>query len=349
MEKPFLEINQLCKSFKSTPTKATVTVLKGIDLTAREGEVLALSGLSGSGKTTLLKLIAGLEDPDSGSIYLKGGKVVGKSDRLVAGHPSIRLAFQDFELMPHFTVRENIRYAVLYKHTAYRQSRTDELLEICGLAHLADRKPATLSGGQQQRVALAAALAPAPDLILMDEPFSHLDPVSKNQLKQDLIGIIRDTGTTCLLVSHDARDALSLADRIAVLSNGTIVQTGTPKSIFQQPATLEIAQLFGEINLIDRNSSPTLWQNLCPNLAPGQLIGFRPSVLRVVAQEEGMWEGVVTKAVFFGNFTQLHLHVAGLTLKAQVGTEKEWPTGMQVGLVVPGDQTCILTNPDPKN
>jgi iron(III) transport system ATP-binding protein len=224
----------------------TVTAVDQASLCVARGEVVALLGPSGCGKTTLLRLVAGFERPDGGSI------VVG--DRKVAGGvwvaPEARrvgMVFQDYALFPHLTVAANVGFGLSRR---LRATRVPELLEIVGLVGLEKRFPHELSGGQQQRVALARALAPSPELVLLDEPWSNVDPFLRESLRAEVTEIIRPLGVTVLLVTHDREEAFSLADRIALMRDGTIVQEGTAEQLYFAPASRWAAEFVGAANVL---------------------------------------------------------------------------------------------------
>ena len=233
-------------------------VLNQISGTIRKGELLSLVGISGSGKTTLLKIIAGLISSDTGSIYLNSKKLQGPKDKLIAGHEEIKLVFQDFALKSNMSVEENLNYALLGYDEFYKKNRIKRLIEICNLETLRPQHPEELSGGQKQRVAFARALASEPEVILMDEPFSNLDPLTKQSLLIETKLLAKKTDTTVILVTHDTRDAMEIADEIWVLQKGKIAQKGTPREVYKKPKNAQIARLFGIINLLSEYQSNKL-------------------------------------------------------------------------------------------
>ncbi len=220
----------------------------------KKGETLALLGESGSGKTTLLRMIAGLEKPSKGSITLQN-KLVFDTKNSIFIKPEKRnvgLFFQHYALFPHLTVFENIAYGLTTKHynKSQKKERVAEMLSLVELPDYEKRFAHELSGGQQQRIALARALAPKPELLLLDEPFSNLDEQLKGEVRQQIKAILQKTQTTTILVTHDLQDALSLADRLAVMRNGKIEQLDSPQKLYQNPLTEYVARLFGEIQQI---------------------------------------------------------------------------------------------------
>jgi ABC-type Fe3+/spermidine/putrescine transport system ATPase subunit len=216
----------------------------GASLSMRSGEIVALLGPSGCGKTTTLRLIAGFEQLDTGSIEIAGTNIA----RLPPYRRDIGLVFQDYALFPHMSVAQNVNYGMVQRGVAKaeQERRRTELLRLTHLEGLGERRPAALSGGQQQRVALARALAISPKLLLLDEPLSNLDAKLRETLRIELREILRVVGTTTLVVTHDQTEAIALADRIALMNKGRIVQIGTAREIYQEPATRFVAEFIGQ-------------------------------------------------------------------------------------------------------
>jgi iron(III) transport system ATP-binding protein len=214
---------------------AGAAVLHDVSLRLGAGELLALTGESGSGKTTLLRLVAGLEEPDGGTILLRNRRVEGPGSKLIAGHPDIRVVFQDFRLFPNVSVAENIRHALRQYDAAYRDRRLREMLVLAKLEGVKDRLPRMLSGGEQQRAALARALADEPALLLMDEPFSNLDTALRHDLRREIRDVLAGSGSGVILVTHEPADALSMADRVVLLRAGRVLQSGSPATSTTAP------------------------------------------------------------------------------------------------------------------
>ncbi len=206
-------------------------VLSGVDLLVEDKELVAVLGASGSGKSTLLRLIAGFEKPTAGTIELAEKEISSVTKVLVPEKRNIGIVPQDAALFPHLSVSQNIGFGLAGWSSKDKVARVAELLEIVELTEFADARPEKLSGGQAQRVALARALAPRPAIVLMDEPFSALDAELRTRLRLDVKAILKKEGATAILVTHDQEEALSLADRVAVLRNGQIVQVGSPTEI----------------------------------------------------------------------------------------------------------------------
>lgn len=247
---------QLTTIYKKFPLMENYAV-NDVSFSLKKGETLALLGESGSGKTTLLRMIAGLEKPSEGSITLQNKLVFNNKDSIFIKPEkrNVGLFFQHYALFPHLTVFENIAYGLSSKiyNKSQKKEQVTEMLSLVELPNYEKRFPHELSGGQQQRIALARALAPKPELLLLDEPFSNLDEQLKGEVRQQIKAILEKTQTTTILVTHDLQDALSLADKLAVMRNGKIEQLDSPQKLYQNPFTKYVATLFGEIQEISNS------------------------------------------------------------------------------------------------
>lgn len=225
------------------------TALQKISLGIRDNEFFTLLGPSGCGKTTLLRMIAGFEDVTEGAIFLYGDEI----ETLPPHQRPVNTVFQNYALFPHMTVLENVGFGLemLGQSKAAARNRAAEMLELVQLSQFASRKPAQLSGGQQQRVALARALAPAPKVLLLDEPLSALDLKLRKAMQIELKHIQRETGITFIFVTHDQEEALTMSDRIAVMSAGELQQLGAPRDIYERPRNMFVADFIGDTNLLE--------------------------------------------------------------------------------------------------
>ena len=225
-------------------------VLENIHLRIQRREHVAIIGESGCGKSTLLKIIYGLMDLEQGEIFWEDEPILGPAFNLVPGASFIKYLSQDFDLMPFTTVTENISQYLSVFYPKQLKARTQELLEMIELTAFANKKVNTLSGGQQQRVALARVLAQKPEILLLDEPFGHIDNFLKNSLRRNIFRYLKENGITCIVATHDYNDVLPFTDRVIVLRNKTVLAKGKPMELFKNPKDLYVASLFGEATSI---------------------------------------------------------------------------------------------------
>ena len=242
----FLQTRQLVKRFDGAQV---VVAVDDVSLSIRKGEIFALLGSSGCGKSTLLRMLAGFEKPTSGSVILNGVDI----GQLPPYERPINMMFQSYALFPHLSVWDNIAFGLKREGMPRDRinARVDEMLKLVQLGELAKRKPHQLSGGQQQRVALARSLAKKPQLLLLDEPLGALDKKLRQQTQFELMHIIASVGVTCVMVTHDQEEAMTMASRIAVMSQGRVLQVGTPKEIYEFPNCRFVADFIGNINLFE--------------------------------------------------------------------------------------------------
>ncbi len=226
-------------------------IIRNVSLIAEPGEVLCLLGPSGSGKTTLLRIAAGIEAQTSGRLLLNDREIAGPSVFMPPERRGIGLMFQDFALFPHMSILDNVRFGLTELPKGEAILEAMHALERVGLAHYAQQYPHILSGGEQQRVALARALAPRPAVLLMDEPFSGLDSRLKDTIRSDTLSILRETRATAIVVTHDAEEAMRMADRIALIKDGRVVQVGTSDDLYRRPVNLFAAAFFSEVNIFE--------------------------------------------------------------------------------------------------
>ena len=313
-----------------------VRALDNVSVAVRSGEFFTLLGPSGCGKTTLLRMIAGFESPTSGSILLDGTDITD----LPPNRRPVNTVFQSYALFPHLTVAQNVAFglAMLGRPGDEVKRRTAEMLALVKLDAMAGRRISQLSGGQQQRVALARALAPAPKVLLLDEPLSALDLKLRQAMQIELKRLQTETGITFIFVTHDQEEALTMSDRIAVMSAGHILQSGSPREIYSRPVNRFVADFIGETNFIPATVSggvAALPGGAVP-VARGAgrvTLAVRPEHVRLVPQgTEGALPGRVTNSVYFG--TDSHIHVAlsdGTEVVARLQSGPEGQSGPAVG------------------
>lgn len=285
-------------------------VLSEVDLSVWPGELVAVLGPSGCGKSTLLRLVAGLERLTEGSIALLGHVVAEVNGQLPPERRGLGLVFQEDALFPHMSVLDNVAFGIRGLSRGDRSARALDALDRLGLAHRAKAFPHQLSGGEQQRVAVARALAPRPALILMDEPFSRLDSDLRRQAREMVISTLREAGVGMVLVTHDAEEAMSSADRLVLIAGGRVLQTGTPEQCYRQPASLEAGRLLGPLNALPVTVSAfgaeTPFGSVkVPGIEAGPgLLAFRPEDL--VVSDEGA-QAVVVARTYIGGGSRLRL------------------------------------------
>jgi putrescine transport system ATP-binding protein len=316
-----------------------VAAVDGVDLTIARGECFVLLGASGCGKSTLLRLVAGFETPDAGDIEIDGQPMAGLP-------PYRRLAnmmFQSYALFPHMTVRQNVAFGLEQERLPRAEvaRRTEEMLELVQLGALAGRRPQQLSGGQQQRVALARSLARRPKLLLLDEPMAALDRRLRAQMQLELVHLVERLGVTCLLVTHDQEEAMTMAHRIAIMDGGRILQVGTPDEIYERPNCRFTARFIGSVNLIEASVGGRDGDHLLlaiPGLAaPVRVatavdvaagrpvaLALRPEQLRLQAPASGEGvAGTVEDIAYLGSHSQYHVRLAaGDKLLVQVPNDR---------------------------
>tara|TARA_B100000401_G_scaffold436730_1_gene380777 strand:- start:481 stop:1449 length:969 start_codon:yes stop_codon:yes gene_type:complete len=226
-----------------------ITVLHNLTFNINQGQILCVLGESGCGKTSLLKAIRGFMDRDTGEIYFQDERVFNKSEKLVPGTKGIAIVHQDFQLEPGYTVYDNIRHHLIQYKKSYQDSKTEEIIALCHLESIRNKTSKELSGGQKQKVALAKAIIEEPPLLLLDEPFSNLDNISKTEFKTILKNIVQKLHIGLLFVTHDSRDALTFSDEILIIQNGKLLKKGTARDLTQNPPSKYAAQLLGLINI----------------------------------------------------------------------------------------------------
>lgn len=293
--RPAVRLSALRKSY------GHVVAADGVDLEIAEGEFFTMLGPSGSGKTTLLRIIAGFERPDSGTVELGGADVT----RQPPYARDVNTVFQDYALFPHMTVIENVEYGLKIRKVprVKRRERAERMLDMVRLSGLGGRKPLQLSGGQRQRVALARAIVNEPEVLLLDEPLGALDLKLRQEMQTELKRIQREVGITFIYVTHDQEEALTMSDRLAVMSAGQIEQIGTPIDVYERPATEFVAGFIGVSNLIDRD---------------GHRLTVRPEKVHLLLEDgdvvpEGahVESGVIDEVTYLGVVTRYRVELDG--------------------------------------
>jgi iron(III) transport system ATP-binding protein len=333
-----LTVTGLTKAFTATP------VLTGVDLHVPAGSLTALLGPSGCGKTTLLRLVAGFDDPDAGIVALGDRVVAGAGRAVPARRRGIGFVPQEGGLFPHLTVAGNVTFGLPRRLRADR-GRVAQLLSLVGLdTELADRSPHQLSGGQQQRVALARALAPEPTLVLLDEPFSSLDAGLREDTRQAVSAALRAAGATAVLVTHDQAEALSMADQVAVLRGGRLVQLTDPRTLYRRPADLDVAAFVGESVVLDAEIRDGRARCVLGSLpvegpagdGPARIL-LRPEQLRLAPPLGSGPRGRVRSVDFYGHDSRVWLDLSGGgTVTARLDGADLPAVGEDVGIEVSG-------------
>jgi iron(III) transport system ATP-binding protein len=313
-----------------------VIAVDDVSLTLAPGQILALLGPSGCGKTTFLRLIAGFERPDSGTIELGGRTLAGQGRWLAPEKRRVGLVFQEYALFNHLSVEANVRFGL---PRGTRRSRVDELLEVVGLSGLGRRMPHQLSGGQQQRVALARTLAAEPELVLLDEPFSNLDPGLREQVREEVWQILDSQGATAIIVTHDQEEALSLQGEVAVMMHGRLLQQGPAREIYERPASREVALFVGDANLLPGVADG---EHVDTELGPVPIGGaFRGETEVMVRPEhieftdgDGI-AGTIVRREYFGHDQLVTLRLeSGRLLRVRTGHSFDLPPGAKCSIRV---------------
>jgi iron(III) transport system ATP-binding protein len=314
----------------------TATAVADASLALFEGRIACLLGPSGCGKSTLLRMIAGLEPTDAGTIRIGGVTVSSADETIPPEHRGVGLVFQDNALFPHLDVRGNIGFGLTHLAAAERAARIDVLLEQFHIAHLARSWPHMLSGGEQQRVAIARALARKPALLLLDEPFSGLDGMLREQVRATLLADLRAAAATVLIVTHDPAEAMAIADDLILMAAGRIQQVGSPRDCYHQPVNPTAARLLGDMIILPGQISGAAINTVLGTFAASGMadgaacLGLRPAALRI--SDQGI-AARVTSARFAGAGHVLELDVAGHAVAIAINHEPP-PVGSEVHLTI---------------
>ena len=317
----YLAVSGVSKSFGHT------VAVSGVSISVTRGETLAILGPSGCGKTTLLRVSAGLESPDVGSISLDGNVLVDGQSFVRPERRRIGMVFQGLALFPHMTVAENVGYG-LARH-ADRSRRVGDALALVDMAGFESRAPESLSGGQAQRVALARALAPQPDVLLLDEPFASLDAELRIRVRAEVAALLRALEITAVFVTHDQEEAFVVGDHVAVMRDGSVVQTGTPTELYERPTSAWIARFVGEANVVEGDARGGLVDTVLGSLP---LVDALQGPCRVVVRPEHIVirsgeSGSVAGVEFYGHDTAYRLTVADTPVTARAMTPPRFGVG----------------------
>ena len=353
----YLQLENLHRQFGS------FKALKGIDISLGEGEFLSLLGPSGCGKTTALRLVAGFDRPSVGRILIEGRDLAGVGPN----KRDMGMVFQAYSLFPNMTARQNVEFGLKIRgrEKSDRSKRVNDLLELVGLVHAAERYPHQLSGGMQQRVALARALAIEPRVLLLDEPLSALDAKVRVQLREEIRRIQLELGITTLYVTHDQEEALAISDHVAVMYGGVIEQMGTPAEMYTAPATAFVAEFIGTMNRLDstvvdggtgevEHSGLRLVVDAAKGRRNGErvLVLIRPESLELEAATNGAapnsFNGEVLTQTFLGPVTRVKVTGGGTNLIADMSTARAaaLPVGARVSAKIPSEGAKLISLPD---
>lgn len=293
-----------------------VAALRGVDVQLRAGELVCLLGPSGCGKTTVLRIAAGLEALQRGKVEIAGRLVAGDGLDLPPEERHVGLVFQDYALFPHLNVKDNVAFGLRHLGSTERAARIASALEQVGMSGYERTYPHQLSGGQQQRVALARALAPKPKVMLLDEPFSGLDSQLRNQVRDQTLHLLKESGAATLMVTHDPEEAMFMADRVILMRDGLVAQEGPPTQLYMRPESAFVASFFGEVNRLqgvvrDGRVTTPLGELDASKLGEGQDVDIliRPEAMTLVP---GTSEGIFAKVLaarMLGRSSLIHLSV----------------------------------------
>lgn len=340
---PIIQLTNVSKSYEGS------CAVESVSFSVERGQLLVLLGPSGCGKTTTLRLVAGLERPDSGTITLDGAQVAGDGTWVPPERRRVGMVFQDYALFPHLTIADNILFALKNSPFSDKRHRIQEMLALTGLDGLGKRFPHQLSGGQQQRVALARALAPQPSVVLLDEPFSNLDATLRKAMRNDVRRMLKEAGATTIFVTHDQEEALSIADTVAVMQGGRLLQIDTPQEIYLHPQTREVATFVGEANILRGTANGDIVDTplgLLP-LARGQQgpveVVIRPEAITLSAEAEG--NAHVVGLSFHGDHQSVDICTDdGIRLEAHIWAHIPFALGQRVRTQIAGDVVAFPTD-----
>jgi len=320
---PFLQAISITKTYPGTHASG----LKKTDLTISQGKVTAIIGESGSGKSTLLKLLYGMLSPDSGEVRFKGERVWGPNEKLIPGNDAMKMvAQQTDDLNIYAKVWDNVAIMLPSTNLKSRDSKTENILKQLKMTALADKQVANLSGGEKQRVAIARALVVNPEILLLDEPFNQVDTSFREGLQHDIRQIVKDTGLTVIIVSHDPAEVLSMADELLVLKDGEILESGSPKAMYQQPASLYTARLLTNCTVLTRDEA-----KICGLKTKAEHIVIYPEWIETIKTwTNNDWE--IKQVLFKGCYEDLLLEHKGITIRVLNDQFGKYTEGTKINL-----------------
>ena len=293
--------NLIIRARSVTKSYGSEIVLSDFNLDVWNGSIVGILGISGSGKTTALRLLAGFDKPDSGIIEMRNRVISSEDTFLPPEERNVGMVFQDYALFPHLNVEKNISFGL--SRDEIKSGRLEEILSMCNLETYRNKFPQELSGGQQQRVSLARALAPKPEVILLDEPFTSLDAHMARDLREEVVSLLRQTETTAIIVTHDQEEALSVCDVVSVLENGSVIQSATPQEIYLNPVSQTVANSVGDPNILKGFSVDGRVETSLGTFVTaynGALdVSIRPECIELLLDSEGSY--VVKECTFYGH------------------------------------------------
>ena len=293
--------NLIIRARSVTKSYGSELVLSDFNLDVWNGSIVGILGISGSGKTTALRLLAGFDKPDSGIIEMRNRVISSEDTFLPPEERNVGMVFQDYALFPHLNVEKNISFGL--SRDEIKSGRLEEVLSMCNLETYRNKFPQELSGGQQQRVSLARALAPKPEVILLDEPFTSLDAHMARDLREEVVSLLRQTETTAIIVTHDQEEALSVCDVVSVLENGSVIQSATPQEIYLNPVSQTVANSVGDPNILKGFSVDGRVETSLGTFVTaynGALdVSIRPECIELLLDSEGSY--VVKECTFYGH------------------------------------------------
>lgn len=342
---PMLQIANVARRFAATPA------VQDVSLTVKPGQVTCLLGPSGCGKSTTLRMIAGIEQLDSGTIHIDGNPVADRRNSLPPEKRSVGMVFQDLALFPHMTIAANIAFGI--PKARRKSADVAQMLDRVGLAGYGDKYPHQLSGGEQQRVALARALATGPKVMLLDEPFSSLDQRLRSEMREFALDLLREAGTAVVLVTHDPDEAMMMADRIAIMEQGRVLQEGAPLDLYNRPTNLAVAQFFSDLNLWPGRVAggfveTPIGRVQATGFADGAVVicAIRPEHLRPMRTDGGVAMARVSRVQSVGRESVVELSLLdGLQkLRSNIAGPCDFRVGAQVAIGF--DPESVMVFPD---